>query len=147
MKGLSWTRGSGTSDYSSGGRWVSELAVDPTVCSQSAAAFLSGKLTASMQGDKTAVTNPVQSGGKSPLSNNTSSSLIPTSSPEPRVCRWELSAVLPSALSSAQVSLWTSLLPEPRGTERVNLVMSRFSSDASPTQHQFDTDFLWGNLG
>lgn len=131
--------------------WVTRLvaggrpswAEDHTVCTQSAAAFLYGKRRASVWCDKASVTNPVQSGGKSLPSNNTSASLAPTSSLA------ECLMQRTSALSSAQVSLWKSFLPEPQGTERVNLVMSRFSSDASPTQHQFDTDFfggIWVNL-
>ncbi|EPY78330.1 hypothetical protein CB1_001108077 [Camelus ferus] len=70
-----------------GGRWVSGLAVDHTVCGPSAAVFLDGKFTASMQGDKTSVTNPVPPGGKSPPSNSTSSSPLPTSSPATRLAR------------------------------------------------------------
>ena len=131
--------------------WVTHLvaggcpswAVDHTVCTQSAAVFFYGKRRASVRCDKASVTNPVQSGGKSLLSNNTSSSLALTSSLA------ECLMQRTSALSSAQLSLWKSFLPGPQGTERVNLAMSRFSSDASPTQHQFDTDFfggIWVNL-
>lgn len=131
--------------------WVTHLvaggcpswAEDHTVCTQSAAAFLYGKRRARVWCDKASVTNPVPSGGKSLPSNNTSTCLAPTSSLA------ECLMQRTSALSSAQVSLWKSFLPEPQGTERVNLVMSRFSSDASPTQHQCDTDFfggIWVNL-
>ena len=73
--------GSTTLDRSSDGRWVSELAAgNGNVCSQAAGAFLHSRFTASTRCDKASVTNPVQSGGKSPLSNNTSASFIPTSS-------------------------------------------------------------------
>lgn len=54
---------------------------------------------------------------------------------------------LPTELCTGKPS--EVFLPEPRGTERVNLVTSRSSSDARPTQHQFDTDFfgaIWVNL-
>lgn len=122
---------SGTLDYSSGGRWA---AVDCNIRSRlRELSYVANSQQA--YSVKVSVTNPVQSSGKSSLSNNTSSSLVPTSS-RARLLLRELGTILPST------DLCTGKLL--RGTERVNLVMSRFSSDVRPTQHQSDTDFFGG---